>query len=165
MENGFDMVISNGQQPEKLYDIIAGAPVGTLLKAAGGLFLEIRHSGWVLNFMTTLGQLQNAGRQKMRWHQPAQNRKNDALLAMADALEKGAGAYFRRQSGGFNGGAGALSVRLCWIVWRCLLRVSRTWRGNPSSGSPSGSGGKDPFRKRSGRMAWVICRTQVPMEW
>lgn len=33
MENGFDMVISNGQQPEKLYDIIAGAPVGTLFKS------------------------------------------------------------------------------------------------------------------------------------
>ena len=33
MENGFDMVISNGQQPEKLYGIIAGAPVGTLFKS------------------------------------------------------------------------------------------------------------------------------------
>lgn len=33
MENGFDMVISNGQQPEKLYDIIAGAPVGTAFKS------------------------------------------------------------------------------------------------------------------------------------
>ena len=30
---GISGVISNGQQPEKLYDIIAGAPVGTLFKS------------------------------------------------------------------------------------------------------------------------------------
>ena len=33
MENGFDMVISNGRPPEKLYDIIAGTPMGTLFKS------------------------------------------------------------------------------------------------------------------------------------
>ena len=33
MENGFDMIISNGQRPEDLYDIIEGASVGTLFKS------------------------------------------------------------------------------------------------------------------------------------
>ncbi len=33
MENGFDMIISNGQRPEDLYDIIEGALVGTLFKS------------------------------------------------------------------------------------------------------------------------------------
>ena len=32
-ENGFDMIISNGQRPEDLYDIIEGASVGTLFKS------------------------------------------------------------------------------------------------------------------------------------
>lgn len=35
MENGFDMVISNGQRPEELYDIVEGVPVGTLFKSGG----------------------------------------------------------------------------------------------------------------------------------
>lgn len=35
MENGFDMVISNGRRPEELYDIVEGVPVGTLFKSGG----------------------------------------------------------------------------------------------------------------------------------
>ena len=35
IENGFDMVISNGQRPEELYDIVEGVPVGTLFKSGG----------------------------------------------------------------------------------------------------------------------------------
>lgn len=35
MENGFDMVISNGQRPEELYGIVEGVPVGTLFKSGG----------------------------------------------------------------------------------------------------------------------------------
>lgn len=35
MKNGFDMVISNGQRPEELYDIVEGVPVGTLFKSGG----------------------------------------------------------------------------------------------------------------------------------
>ena len=29
------MVISNGQRPEELYDIVEGVPVGTLFKSGG----------------------------------------------------------------------------------------------------------------------------------
>ena len=34
-ENGTDMVIFNGDSPEKLYDLFAGLPVGTRFLAGG----------------------------------------------------------------------------------------------------------------------------------
>ena len=118
--------------------------------------------------MTTLGQLQNAQGAKNALASAGTEQKNDALLAMADALEKAQERILdanREDLTAARSLSGALLVRLCWIVWHCLLRVSRTWHGESERWQPFRIRWERSFRKRSGRMAWLYVGLRFLWEW
>ena len=95
--------------------------------------------------MTTLGQLQNAQGAKSALASAGTEQKNDALLAMADALEKAQERILDANREDLTAARSLISEVYAGSFGAVSCAYPGHGAGNPSSGSPSGSGGKDPF--------------------
>ena len=126
--HGCDMIITNGKNPSVLYDILDGRPVGT------------HFLGKEKSLMTTMEMLRAAKAVVPVLAQAGEEQKNQALLAMADALLAHQGEILKANEQDLVAARGHISEVMLDRLALSESRISDMARRDSPGGGPVGSG-------------------------